>query len=385
MPLLVVSIDGADWKDWGIISSVLSLSEPSFAVKNVEGTFPTDTYPSHVSIMTGTWPKHHGVIANVKDDSGCWNREHSIIKSETILQRAKKSGLKVASISWPVTLGLDIDILFPEIWPPMDRVGQIKAYRENIRGIDDFLNANIDSLSSFAGRDLDTFSANLAIDILEKQRPDLIFLHFAALDCKKHNCDCSRDTLDDAYDFMAGLLRRIIASSSGYDCIFLSDHSQRPCERKFSIEAASKQIGLNACFTTEPYGLYSYIYTDNEEETLKCIEKIKSEFPDAIGEVVSKRDAEKRWNIDGRYSFILESGEGIYLTKGDDIYSTIKKNTFSQSAHGYFPEKGPYAFLAAYCKGLKGSMDEKSSIINIAPTIASILNLEFYADGKSLI
>lgn len=385
MAFLVVSIDGADWKDWVNISKFLSLSEPSFAVKNVQGTFPTDTYPSHVSIMTGDYPIHHGVIANVKDDSGCWNREHSIIKSETIMQSAKKAGLKVASISWPVTLGLDIDILFPEIWPPEERNAQIQAYRDNTRGLGEYFDRNIDSLESFAGRDLDTFSSNLAIDILGNQHPDLMFLHLAALDCKKHNCNCDTDPLDDAYVFLAKLLSNIIAEADGYDYVFLSDHSQKPCKRKFSLEAASRHIGIEPCFTTEPYGLYSYIYTDDEPRTLECIEKIKRQFPSSIGEVVPKREAQMRWNMDGEFSFVLESGEGIYLTRGNDVYSSIEPDTFSQSAHGYFPEKGPSAFFAAYCKELKGSIYEKSSIINIAPTIASILNLEFSADGKSLI
>lgn len=65
--LIVVSFDGLSTLDFEIIQSLPNfkkfIDESSYC-KNVYSVYPTLTYPAHVTIVTGKYPKNHGIINN---------------------------------------------------------------------------------------------------------------------------------------------------------------------------------------------------------------------------------------------------------------------------------------------------------------------------------
>jgi predicted AlkP superfamily phosphohydrolase/phosphomutase len=78
-------------------------------------SFPSVTWPSHTSLITGTHPARHGVIGNA-----VWNRKTGkqvtyigdpvltkvqAIRVPTLYDVAKKSGLSTASVIWPCSNG----------------------------------------------------------------------------------------------------------------------------------------------------------------------------------------------------------------------------------------------------------------------------------------
>ena len=85
-----------------------------------KGIFPTVTYPSHTTIITGRYPAYHGIMYNAPFEpvsaSGKWNWYADSIKVPTLWQTAHKAGLTTAAVLWPVTVGADIDYNIPEIW-----------------------------------------------------------------------------------------------------------------------------------------------------------------------------------------------------------------------------------------------------------------------------
>jgi predicted AlkP superfamily pyrophosphatase or phosphodiesterase len=90
----------------------------------VEGVFPTVTYPSHTSMITGVRPAVHGIIQNrifeapTDTQTREWYWFAEALKTETLWSVAKKAGLVTASVGWPVTVGADIDYNVPEISDP---------------------------------------------------------------------------------------------------------------------------------------------------------------------------------------------------------------------------------------------------------------------------
>src|ERR1051326_6792276 len=92
----------------------------SFA-EGVETIYPSLTYPSHTTIVTGVKPARHGIFSNhIWHDPGQQNDDWfwytSAIKTPTLWSEARKAGLKTAAIGWPVTVGAEIDYNLPEIW-----------------------------------------------------------------------------------------------------------------------------------------------------------------------------------------------------------------------------------------------------------------------------
>ena len=62
--LIVISLDSLGFRDLNelrqLTPTLADLIEKGTWVKKVEGIFPTLTYPSHTSIITGQYPAVHG-------------------------------------------------------------------------------------------------------------------------------------------------------------------------------------------------------------------------------------------------------------------------------------------------------------------------------------
>jgi arylsulfatase A-like enzyme len=79
----------------------------------VIGVWPSVTYPSHATLVTGVSPERHGILYNKPfdplgraDDGTYWFAED--LRVPTLWDVAEQSGLRTASVDWPVTIGANI-------------------------------------------------------------------------------------------------------------------------------------------------------------------------------------------------------------------------------------------------------------------------------------
>src|SRR5271170_8502995 len=87
------------------------------------GVYPTVTYPSHTTLVTGVSPSIHGILGNGMFDpehqfDGAWYWYAQQIKRPTLYTIAKEKGLTTGAVSWPVTVDARIDYNFPEYRQP---------------------------------------------------------------------------------------------------------------------------------------------------------------------------------------------------------------------------------------------------------------------------
>ena len=80
--------------------------------EGVVGIWPTITYPSHTTLITGVWPAEHGIYNNVEFDpeqqfGGAWNWYAAQIHVPTLWQAAHQAGLRTASVGWPVSVNAE--------------------------------------------------------------------------------------------------------------------------------------------------------------------------------------------------------------------------------------------------------------------------------------
>lgn len=371
MSLAVISIDAASWDDM----QYLPIRGRYSLVRNVVGTFPTLTYPSHATLLTGSFS--HGILHNEKECSKDWNVDATAIKSRTIFDVAAEKGLSTASVSWPVTVNAPVSYLFPEIWPPLQGDEQIERYKEVMSpGMIPFFEKHRHILKSFKGRDLDSFSTAVFSDILRECHPDLAFLHLADIDCCKH-----QGFID--YSFISGCLERIYAAANDYDIILLSDHSQRKSKFKFSLRKAVDDERL----LFQEGAFFSYVYTDGVDDVTayEKLCKARSTYPDCIGEILCSTEVYERYHVKGAFSFVVEAVDGVYFTSSEDVlFSNVDKESFSMASHGYLPEKGPYAFFLLSSERASGKKLDMADMVDIAPTIASFIGFDLKCDGKVL-
>jgi hypothetical protein len=129
-PELVVFISVAgltpgDYRDDGLLPPVMptvaALARSGAAADAVTAVAPAARYPAHATLVTGQRPAAHGIVADrLKGDRGVrvtryWHASH--LKVPTLWELAGRSGLRVAALGWPTTVGAAIDQLLPDIVP----------------------------------------------------------------------------------------------------------------------------------------------------------------------------------------------------------------------------------------------------------------------------
>jgi len=135
-PLVLMSLDGFRW-DYGALHPAETphlrrLMSEGVTARSLIPVFPSNTFPNHISIVTGLYPAHHGIINNTFFDSALgsifrYNQSASARDSrwwggEPIWITAVKQGRVSACSFWP---GSEAEIggLRPTYWKPYDYAG----------------------------------------------------------------------------------------------------------------------------------------------------------------------------------------------------------------------------------------------------------------------
>src|ERR1700744_492123 len=93
-------------------------TSPAVAEGGVLGIWPTITWPSHTTMLTGARPDQHGILLNAfgKPDSAVRYWSANQIKVQTLYQCAGAAGFTSAAVNWPVTMDAKINWLMPEVY-----------------------------------------------------------------------------------------------------------------------------------------------------------------------------------------------------------------------------------------------------------------------------
>lgn len=122
--VILISIDGLRpdfYLDRHWPAPVLQrMAQQGAHARTVRGVFPSVTYPSHTTIVTGALPARHGIFYNTPfeadSQTGRWYWDYDAIRARTLWLAARDAGMTTASIFWPVTVGAPIDHNVPEVW-----------------------------------------------------------------------------------------------------------------------------------------------------------------------------------------------------------------------------------------------------------------------------
>ena len=195
--IVVISVDGMGAQFYASPSSSLHIphlmrmkSEGSFA-EVVEGVYPTLTYPSHTTIVTGRMPAEHGIYTNLSSrEAGKnprdWFWFSKAIKVPTLWDEARKAHLTTGSVFWPVTAGAPIDWDLPEIWDPAKGEVGDPIYVAKFATPGLLLEALMILGPPPAGEDQDVTRAHLAEFLFKKHMPNLLLVHLETLDETEH-------------------------------------------------------------------------------------------------------------------------------------------------------------------------------------------------------
>ncbi|MEZ6185641.1 MAG: ectonucleotide pyrophosphatase/phosphodiesterase [Planctomycetota bacterium] len=128
--VVLVSIDGLRpefYRDPSWPAPVLQqLAREGVFAEAVRGVFPSVTYPSHTTLITGALPARHGIVNNEPFEpggqTGRWYWDAREIQVPTLWDAVRAAGRESASISWPVSVGAPVTRNLPEVWSLADGV-----------------------------------------------------------------------------------------------------------------------------------------------------------------------------------------------------------------------------------------------------------------------
>jgi predicted AlkP superfamily pyrophosphatase or phosphodiesterase len=253
--LLVVSVDGMDWRylrdadALGLkLPNIRKLLARSQVADGVVGVWPTVTWPSHTSMLTGVQPFRHGILANASGPlditQSYWSATK--IKAPTLTQCATAAGLTTAAVNWPVTVNANLTWNLPEAYAKrsgdssdlesVDRYGTPGLVAEITR-----------AHPSFGYRWLDDRTRTVAtVYLLQHKQPDLLLLHLAELDSEAHEegpfTPAANAVAERSDELIGDILK---AMPKGYDVALVSDHGFERIDHVANLKAMAAAAGVS--------------------------------------------------------------------------------------------------------------------------------------------
>jgi predicted AlkP superfamily pyrophosphatase or phosphodiesterase len=394
------------------IPTIRSLAKQG-AVGPMEVAFPSVTWVSHTSMMTGAFPRETGVSGNSVLNRGTGAIENLIgddifnkddfVKVDTIYDLAKKQrGLKTAAVSWPLTRGSkNLDFIIAESYnqstyikttKPSDFLDKLK---ENAIAADRF---GPWSALEVSDRE-DWLTAEAANYLIRKEKPHLMLVHFLVTDSFSHLYGAGSDEAKWAHEYVDDRIRSIVDTLKAEGIferttIFIvSDHGWTNITKAVKPNVLLKTLGLlkidknenivsKEAYTVMNHGA-AHVYILNKARKDEIMREIKPKLAalEGINNVYDENDFNRLGLPSTKDPYmadlILEAKEGYYIVNEHDGISPLGKVTYV-ATHGHDPAK-PWmkGTLIALGPGIKeGVKVTDATVRDLAPTIAQLLGLQ---------
>lgn len=185
-PLVVVCIDGGDpayfrqFLGEGAIPNIARFIKQGFSAV-ADGTMPSFTCPNNMSIITGTPAALHGISGNYYLDTATGKpivmTGPELLRGDTILSRFAHAGARVVSITAKdklrKQLGKNLDVSKGNISFSSECASKV-TQKEN--GIEDVIGLTGMAQPDMYSMELSLFVLEAGIRLLERVRPDLMYL-----------------------------------------------------------------------------------------------------------------------------------------------------------------------------------------------------------------
>ena len=421
--LIVISFDAVSSEDIDKLQKLDNfkyLIDNGSVIKNVESVYPTLTYPAHTTIMTGMYPKNHGIINNTlnkfSDINPDWYWYRKYIKTKTLYDLASEKGLTTAALLWPVAGRSSINYNLAEIFAPKPWQNQLvmSALAGSIKYQLD-LNKRFghlrDGLSQPA---LDNFVHESVKYTIDKYKPNLLLIHYTDVDTNRHYHGYNSKEANDAllrHDRRLGEIINALKDANIFEestIVALGDHSALDGNHTIRLNSLFRENGLlkvnkkgiitsyKAVAKTCDGSSYVYLKDKNDTDTYKkvkdLLENLKNNDKSPIDFILNSKEAEDE-GADPNCSFMVEGSLNYYFVDEalGKVIEKVKETEVgkvphrTKATHGYHPKKPNYnTFFMAFGKSIKkGIKIDGGKLINHGPTLAKILGVDLgKTDGE---
>jgi predicted AlkP superfamily pyrophosphatase or phosphodiesterase len=410
-PVLMISVDGLkpeyvlDADAHGLKIPLLRglLREGAYA-RGVIGVWPTVTYPSHTTLLTGLSPAEHGIYDNLEFDpkntfANAWFWYARQIRAPTLWQAAHAAGLSTASIGWPVSVGATaVDFLIPEYWrvarltdvDPSDAL--LMAALSRPEGMLQKMQARLGPY--MRGNDPsppgDEIKTRFALDILKTHKPKFMTIHLSSLDEEQHGHGPFSPEANHDLEVIDGQLAQLIAASRANDpkaiAVVVSDHGFVGITHKVNLMQPFLRAGLlesGGAWKAQPWsgsGMAAVMLHDpadshTQAQVRDLLRAMQADPNNGIAEVLERGAIGQRGAFpDASFLIVMKLG---YYALADATSPLSSEVPGTLGSHGFSPEY-PEMRAAFFIAGPGIARGRDLGLIDmrqIAPTVAELLGV----------
>lgn len=386
------------------IPNLKKLKEQGTYARVAESVFPSMSYPAHTSMVTGVPPGKHGVLANTKFMPGSKYVEAywyaSDIEVKTIWDAAEEKDLRTAIFGWPATVGAKVDHLIPEIWASRSGITTLELIRKHSRGpvleIMEKRDATLTGKLMKSAREKDWFFTECACESIIAFKPHLLLVHFSELDKMQHRYGRDSEEVGLALVRIDVLIGRIVEALEDAGIvqtstiIVVGDHGMMDVHTRIAlnrlfIEAGfirfedDKLVEWEAMVHSSGATAYVYLKEESDVEVGTRVREVLESNAVREGKTLYRIIPEEEANSFGmaeRAFLYLEAAPGY--TMSNSLRKPLLTESPYRANHGYVPTRPEMhtGFIIWGKRIRKGAVVDKVSIMDIAPTIARILDFE---------
>lgn len=360
--LILVSFDGFRWDypSSELTPNLNQIEKNGVKAISLKPSFPSSTFPNHITIATGLYPQNHSIISNNIYDK-FYNENYSLgdtfavrnprwYKGEMIWETAKRQGIITASYFWP---GSEMNLNFrrPDYFKYYEHS---KDYFERVDGVISWLKLPYD------------------------ERPKFITLYFDMVDTYGHKYGPKTEGTNKAVKFVDSVLGYLISGISqlnlkdSINLIVLSDHGM-------TSNFSDKQINVQQIISNDKIkivgkGPFMHLYGNREdlEVAYNNLTKQQNNYY-----VYRRNEIPDYYNLKfnpliGDIFILADVGWSLITDK--DLKSN---NSYSAGNHGYdnnhIDMHGIFYAIGPSFK--KGYMVGTIENIHIYPLLCKILNI----------
>jgi predicted AlkP superfamily pyrophosphatase or phosphodiesterase len=372
-------------------------------------------------VVTGGSPAEPGIYANAQFDpmreyDGAWNWYGSQVRVQTLWQAAHASGMRTASVGWPVSVNAKgVDYLIPEYWRgaspgatagPTDR--ELMAALSRPDGMLDEMQRRLGPYmmgneTSIAGDEIKT---RYSIDILRSKRPGFMTIHLSSLDAVEHEHGPFSAEADKTIEAIDGMVARLAAAARAANpaavVLVVSDHGFVQVTHHVNLAIPFLKAGLIETSgegdDREITGWKAQLWASGGMEAVMLHDATDKQTAQKVGDLLHRLAADPNNGIDavldgdeirkrGGFpdaAFVVVFKLGYYAgdEESGDLVTAIED---PHGGHGFspeFPEMRASFFVAG--PGIARGRDVGLiDMRQIAPTMAAILGVRLPgAKGK---
>jgi predicted AlkP superfamily pyrophosphatase or phosphodiesterase len=365
--VVLVSLDGFryDYAERYHAANLLSIRDNGASAPFMIPCFPSVTFPNHLSIVTGLYPEHHGLVGNsfydpARDASygmSTTSTDGSWYSGTPLWMLAEQQGVRAASMFWPTSdatwrgFKLPLSFAYDGRVPNEQRVQQVLDW----------------------------------LRLPEAARPHFITVYFSDVDHAGHTygpeAPETRAAVEQIDQIIGRLHAGLQALSLPVNLIVVSDHGMQTVddgEVDLSpyVDAATTRVVLN--------GPVAFIYAHDPANVEKAYRALKGK--DRRFEVYRRSETPAEWhfreNPRGGDLVALVNQAAVFVMPRPDRDKDGKAKAPRpppKGEHGYDPRKFKTMHAIFYATGPnvkpKGRVDSFENV-NVYPFIARILGLK---------